>query len=165
MKQRRTTAEATAGSIVAPRVRRHRRPDGGYSLIEVVISVALSGVVVAPLMLGVVTAVRSSAMRNHDAVLETVMTNAADRVNRAPKQCDYSSFVRAAVLERGWAASTVSVQQFHFVPGTSATQAGTWSTGGCVGTSPTGAVQMVRMTITSPNSSTKRTLEVVKSDV
>jgi hypothetical protein len=43
---------------------------------------------------------------------------------------------------------------------------GTWMNGGCPnGVRPPGLVQMVRITVTSPDGRVTRTIQVVKSDV
>lgn len=145
--------------------------DAGFTLIEAVIVLALMVIVVLPIMTAVTTSVRASATNRAAAQVETAIVNAYDRVNRAPKRCDYTVFVQAAVLTQGWPADRASVQQQYYVPGASPAEAGTWMSGaaatpGCATTSPTdGLVQRVTITVTSLDGKVQRSIQVVKSDV
>ena len=162
---------------MANRVRyRHTRTgrageDRGFSLVEVVITVVLLGTVVVAIMSAVVTAIGASSTARSAARVETSIVNAADRINRAPKRCDYSIFAKAAVQIEGWDPSQATVTQQYYVPGAAASDAGTWATGrpntpGCSADEPTDLlVQRVTITITSPDGKVTRTIEVVKSDV
>ncbi len=145
--------------------------DSGFSLVETIISIALAGIVVVGTLSAVTTALTASSTSRSAANVETSLVNAADRVNRAPKRCDYSIYAQAAVQTQGWDPSTVSVSQQYYLPGVDPTAAGTWLTGpaastGCAGSTPTELlVQRVAISITSPNGQVTRTIEVVKSDV
>ncbi len=147
--------------------------DGGFSLIEVLISIVLIGLVVVPLLQAVSTSIVASSTSRSAAQVETALVNAADRVNRAPIHCDYTIYAQAAVQTQ-WgpdAGDRVVLTQFYYVPGANATQNGSWLEGipgtpACKnGTPSDGEVQKVRMTITSPDNKISRTIEVVKSDV
>ncbi|MDO8392199.1 MAG: prepilin-type N-terminal cleavage/methylation domain-containing protein [Actinomycetota bacterium] len=151
--------------------------DAGFSLAEIVVSIALMGVAVVPLMLAVITQVRVSSSTNTIADLETVLVNAADRVNRSGESCDYDVYVEAAALEHGWQPNqATAVYQYYDPvepdpadlvnhPG-SPIEAGTWINGACPGTQrPEGLVQRVTITVTSPDGQITRSLVVVKSDV
>ena len=149
------------------------RHDRGFSLVEVVIAIALVGMVVVPILRAVSTSIVASSTSRSAAQVETALVNAADRVNRAPVHCDYSVYAQAAVQTQ-WgpeAASRVTLTQYYYVPGASAAAAGAWVPGpagtpACeIGTPTDGIVQKVRIAITSPDNKVTRTIEVVKSDV
>ena len=104
-------------------------PDRGFSLVEIVIAIVLMGTVVVAVLNAVSTSVRASSVSRSAAQVETAVVNAADRVDRAPKRCDYTIYAQAAVQTEGWAAETASVTHEYYVPGSDATVAGTWQTG------------------------------------
>lgn len=159
--------------------RAHKRAgsssDGGYTFVEIVITVALLAVVVVPILNAVVTSIEASSRGRSAAQVETMVVNAADRVNRAPKACDYYTYARAAVVSRGWDASTVTkFEQAYYEPTLSGpaqidlSQPGGWVFGSsaCRLDEPSELeVQLVRIQITSPDGKVSRTIEVVKSDV
>lgn len=145
--------------------------DHGYSLVEIAVTITLIGIVVIGLMSAVFTSITASTTSRSAARVETVIVNAADRINRAPKKCDYSVYAKAAVQTEGWAADRASVVQEYYVPGATAADAGTWATGdalspGCKADEPTDLLlQRVTLTITSPDGKVTRSIQVVKSDV
>jgi len=145
-------------------VERVRDGDRGSSLVEVLMAVVLTAIAIVPLMGASWALVRNSA-RNSTQV-ETVINNAADRVNRAPAGCDYSIYVQAASMAEGWSPNQASATYKYFVPGVDAATQGSWSTGACPnGVRPAGLVQLVRVTVTSPDGIVTRSIQVVKSDV
>lgn len=152
-------------------VRHDRTNDRGASLIEIVIAVTLLATVLGALVSATTTGVRVSSEQRSSALVETAVVNAADRLNRAPKQCDYGIYVEAAVLSQGWAPDSVQLVQEYYVAGTSPTVAGSWATGdpatpGCPGAAPDDLlVQRVTLTITDPEDGVRRSIQVVKSDV
>lgn len=160
-----------AAADVSPPTRRSSRRDRGFSIVEVVISIVLLGTLVVASLNTVRTSVKASSVSRSAARVETAIVNAADRVNRAPKRCDYTIYAQAAVLTEGWSADRASVAQEYYVPGPDATTPGTWVVGpagspGCPGPSPTDLlVQRVTITITSPDGRVRRDIQVVKSDV
>ena len=95
------------------------RRDAGFSLVEIVISITLMGTVVVAIIGAVRTLVVASSVGREAAQVETVIVNAADRVNRAPKRCDYTVFVQAAVQSQGWQADSASVSHDRYVPAAS----------------------------------------------
>ena len=147
------------------------RRDRGFTLIEVVIAIALLGIVVVAMMEAARTSVKASSSSRQAAQVETAVVNASDRVNRAPKRCDYTVYAQAAVQTQGWSPATATVAHEYYVPGATARDAGSWQTGaagspGCAGQAPTDLlVQRVTITITSPEGDVRRTIQVVKSDV
>ena len=149
-----------------PDSHRSRRRDAGFSLVEIVISITLMGTVVVAIIGAVRTLVVASSVGREAAQVETVIVNAADRVNRAPKRCDYTVFVQAAVQSQGWQADSASVSHDRYVPAASPIGQGQWVPGACEIDSPTDLlVQRVTITITSPDGKVRRNIQVVKSDV
>ena len=144
-----------------------RDRDQGLGLVEVVVAVVLVGVAMIPLMLAALTTVEASSMRRTATRVETVLANAADRVNRAGETCaGYDVYVKAAALAEGWESTQASASYQHYVPGPAPTVAGTWEEGTCPGgVRPDGLVQLVTITVVSPDGKITRTMEVVKSDV
>ena len=140
--------------------------DGGYSLIEVLIALMLMGIAMVPILLAGVMSVKASAQSRSSAKVETVLANAADRVNRATGSCDYTVYVQAAALAAGWDASKASASYQWYSPADLPTQLGTWNAGACPnGTRADGLVQMVTISVQSPDGKASRSLTVVKSDV
>lgn len=145
--------------------------DEGFSLIEIVIVVMLMGLVITAVLSSVITSIATSSVSRLGARVETVIVNAADRVNRAPKSCDYAPYAQAAAQTEGWKTNTTTVVQEYLVPGATPTAAGTWQTGtGVTPACPNGTltdllVQRVSITVSSPNGRVSRFIQVVKSDV
>ncbi len=141
-------------------------PDDGFSIVEVIMTIVLMGIVLLPLMNAAITAVKSSSSSRRVAELQTVLLNAADRVNRAPVKCDYLVYVEAAAQTKGWAPEQATATYEWYQPGATAAVAGTWQPGACNGPTPTlNLVQRVTITMTSPEANVSRTIQVVKSDV
>lgn len=121
-------------------------------------------ILIAPLLSSVIAGIRASTNTSNMAQVETVLQNASDRVNRAPKKCDYSVYVRAAAQSVGWAATQASVTAPEvYVPAAAPTSVGTWAA--CTGTPKALDVQMMTITVTSPDGKVTRALKVVKSSV
>ena len=140
--------------------------DRGFSLVEVIMTIVLMGIVLVPLMNAAITAVKSSSSSRRIAELQTVLLNAADRVNRAPVKCDYLIYVQAAAQTKGWLPAQATATYEWYQPGASAAVAGTWQPGACNGPTPTlNLVQRVTIQMTSPEANVSRTIQVVKSDV
>lgn len=149
-----------------PPVRTDATTDRGNTLVEVIVAVTLIAVAVVPMMVASWTLVRSSSQGRARARVETVLGNAADRVNRAPEQCDYAIYAQAAVLAEGWSTSQVTATYEWYEPGASAQVQGTWHTGACPdGVRPDGLVQRVDIRVTSPDGAVSKSIQVVKSDV
>lgn len=145
--------------------------DRGFSFIEVLLAIVLIGIVVVPILKAVTLTIRASSVSRAAGQVETALVNAADRLNRAPLSCDYSMYAQAAVQTQGWSPEQVVLVQQYYVPAASVTVDGTWQQGtasspACQISTPTdGLVQRIRLTISSPDGSVRRTVEVVKSDV
>jgi type II secretory pathway pseudopilin PulG len=143
--------------------------DEGVTLVEVVLSIALLGIVVVPLLLAVSASIRSSNVSESAAQVETLLVNAVDRVNRAPRndfQCDVSSPIVAAVETVGWPTSSATIVQEYLDEPT-----GNWLSGtgnlACPDSTGfyNGIVQRITITITSPDERVSRTLQVVRGDI
>jgi Tfp pilus assembly protein PilV len=140
--------------------------DEGVSLIEVVAASAMMMIVVVPLGNAVLTSVQASSRSVENAKVITIAQNAADRVNRAGKSCDYAQYARAAATNEGWPASSVTVVQEHFVAASLPTQPGVWQNEACAdGVLGPMLVQRVRITVTGGEHGLSSTIDVVKSDV
>jgi Tfp pilus assembly protein PilV len=142
------------------------RRDAGFTLTEVIVAVTLMSTAIVPIMLAGLLTVRTSGQTRSLTRIDTVLANAADRVNRAPNSCDYSVYVQAAALAEGWAESQATVSYKYYSPAANAGSPGTWTSGACVnGVRTPGLVQMVTIGITNSDGNVLRTIQVVKSDV
>lgn len=147
------------------------RRDGGFTLVEVLITIALMATVVVAVLAAVQTNIVASSTSRAAARAESVIVNVADRINRAPKVCDYRIYAEAAVMTEGWDPSTVSIEQWHYAysgyhEGSIAQS--DWKSGACaVGltAAPELLVQKVSITVTTPDGKVTRKIELVKSDV
>ncbi|MEP7201933.1 MAG: hypothetical protein ABI894_04945 [Ilumatobacteraceae bacterium] len=130
-------------------------------------TIVLMGLVLVPLMNASIMAVKASSQSRRIAELQTVLLNAADRVNRANVKCDYLVYIQAAAQIKGWDPNQGSATYEYYRPSPSgAAVAGTWQTGACNGSTPTqNLVQRVTITMTSPEDNISRTIVMVKSDV
>ena len=142
--------------------------DEGFSLVEVVITIVLIGIVVIPLLIASASSVTASSHTREASETETVLQNAADRLNRAPAQCDYTPYIQAAVKAKGWDPALVTATYEYYTPGSTVLAAtpGTWLTGACptAGRTPM-LIQRVTITMFSPSHLVKQTIRVIKNDV
>ncbi len=138
--------------------------DSGFGLVETVVAITLMGIAVIPIMVAGMVSVRASAQTRMAAKVETVLGNAADRINRAAEGCDYHVYVEAAALSEGWDVSQAVATYQSYQPAASPTILGTWQPGACPG-GVRPAVQKVTITVISPDGKLQRTMQVVKSDV
>jgi Tfp pilus assembly protein PilV len=142
--------------------------DGGFSAVEILITLVLMGTVILPLIDAAWSSVKASATSREVAQIETVLQNAADRVNRAPTSCDYSLYVQAAAQAEGWDPSLATAGYQYYVPGASALAStpGSWASGACpIAGRTSRLIQMVTITVTTDRGLVTRTIKVVKSDV
>ena len=142
------------------------RRDAGFSLVELVITIALIGVAIIPIMVAAFALVKNSSYNRNATRVETVLSNAADRVNRAGGSCSYTDYYQAAVQSAGWDVDQVSVVYEWYEPGANATVAGTWhvDSDACPDEGYTDLlVQRITITLASPDGTVTRSVEVVKS--
>lgn len=159
------------------------RVDPGSTLIELVIAIALMGMVVTGVLGAMATSVTMSRMSDDQAKVEAVLGNAADRLTGyAYIPCPsggsdgfggYLPIVQAAAAAVGWDDSTVAISDIRFwSPGVSVAS-GSWvasnglSGGECneaASLTTSRTLQKVTITVSSPEGLV-RSLEVVKSNV
>ena len=118
-----STSEHTSG------VPNHTLSDQGFSVVELVVTIGILAVLIAPLMTAVIATIRASSTTRSLAQVQTVLQNAADRVNRAPKGCDYTIYAQAAAQSQGWSAGQATVVQSRYLPGTTPAVVGAWLAG------------------------------------
>jgi hypothetical protein len=153
--------------------RRRASSDAGNSLIEIVITIALMGVVIASILTAAGAAVGASARSRESGQVETALLNASDRVSRAPVKCEvggYQNYVDAAIAAwQGGGSASVSVRHFVYDSASGAFAAGSWSAASpeapCPAQATRSKVQMVTIRIVGPSGAVSRTMEVVKGDV
>jgi hypothetical protein len=161
-----------------PQERVVARADRGISLVEIVTAIALMGTLVVAILNAVTTSIKASSVSRDAAQVETVVVNAADRINRAPMRCDikgYTEYAVAAVRSQGWwtgegdeeyARAAKIVHEFYTTPPGDPDAPPAWQEGVCPADDlGKRVVQRVTVTITSPTNSVSRTIQVVKSDV
>lgn len=145
-----------------PRLRRRR--DGGFSFVEIVITITLMGVVVAPILVAVAASIRASTVSLAAAEVETVLVNAVDRVNRSPIldfKCDLTAPVVAAVETHRWPPTSATVGH-EYLDSSGAWQSDASGTACPAGVHHNGLVQRITVTITSPEDEVSRSLQVVR---
>ena len=137
-KVRKRNASAPAVPCTDPGTLHTERPDAertdaGFSLVEMVVTISLMGIAMIPIMIASWTLVKCAGMNRTATRVSTVLSNAADRVNRAPESCDYSVYLQAASLADGWGTDNVSAEYHYYVPGETAIASGSWQTSACPG--------------------------------
>ncbi len=149
--------------------RRHddERPSGdrGITLIEIVITITLLGVVIVPILAAVATSIRSSRVSEDAAQVETLLVNAVDRVNRATRDdfpCDLTKPVEAAIETVGWPVTSVRVDHAYLDVNENWVTESTACPGGSF---RNGIVQRITITITSPDEGLTRSLQVIRGDI
>lgn len=149
------------------RRRADRRRDHGFTYVETVITIVLTGIVVLPILAAVRSSIEAASLSREAAEVETVLINAADRVSRADRfalpelKCDLSGPAEKAASVHGWDASTVHVDYAYWDRTLPGFVAGEACPGGVF---ESGLVQRVTITVTSPNLDVTRSLEVIKGD-
>lgn len=145
------------------------RADAGFSLVEMVVTVTLMGVAMMPILIAALSLVKTSSYNRNATKVETVLANAADRLNRATESCqtaNYQGVLEAALAVPKWPAELVTAEYSYFVPGPTVSDVGTWSTGLCPpNVLAKDLVQMVKITVTSPDGTIHRSMQVVKSKI
>jgi Tfp pilus assembly protein PilV len=145
--------------------RSRRRRDSGFSFVEVVITISLMGIVVAPILAAVAASIRASSVSLMSAEVENVLVNAIDRVNRAPREdykCDLTGPVKAAVEVHGWLPSSAVVGH-EYLDASGTWQSDVTGTACPGGNFQNGLVQRITVTITSPSNDVSRSLQVLRS--
>jgi len=65
---------------------RHRRDEGGFSLVEVVVAVLILGIAVVALVTALLDSVDASTVHQHEAVSDTVLRNYVEAIHAAVQQ-------------------------------------------------------------------------------
>jgi prepilin-type N-terminal cleavage/methylation domain-containing protein len=163
-----TQAGTCTGERAATRRPASRR-DGGFTFVELMVTIVLMGTIVVALLAATQALIMSSRTNREAAAVESALLAVAEQIERAPRdsyQCeaDLRPLVFAAAeVKLGLAADEVE----HFVETGFQHLAGdTWTDGACPlsGFQPN-LVQRIHITITSPDNGLRRTLEVIKGDV
>jgi prepilin-type N-terminal cleavage/methylation domain-containing protein len=141
--------------------------DHGFSLVEMVVTISIMSIALVPLMFGALVLVRASSAGRNATKVETVLNNAADRVNRAGENCGgYDNYLEAAAASQLWSADQVTATYQYFEPGDTAADDGTWHAGICPeGVQAIDLVQLVTISVTAPDGKLTRTIQVVKSKI
>lgn len=157
-----------------------KRRDRGSSLIEVVIAVALMGVVISGVFGAMWSAIHLSKFSDDQAKVEAVLGSAADRLANyayipCPTNISYGGYlpiIQAAAGTVDWPSSTVALTGMYFWNPTSPAS-GTWLVTNALSVTECNetaslttarTLQRIQFTVTSPSGYAK-TLEVVKSNV
>jgi hypothetical protein len=139
-----------------------------------VITIVLMGTVLIAVMNASIGGIKASSAANDVAQIETVLQNAADRVNRAGhNRCDYDQYIKAAVQAVQpvhWDPDLATASYRWYQAGADATKPGSWETApdgkACkIPGVPGNEIQLVIIKITNPKGTVSRTIQVVKSDV
>lgn len=137
-----------------------RPRDLGATFVEIVVAIVLIGIVVVGILTAVRTSIKASSTAYQAGQIETVLLNAADRVDRTVlRDCDYQAEADAATSEPGWTFVVLAEKLIASPTGNPATD---WQP--C--SVPNGAFDVERVTITATNPTGRitRTITVVKSD-
>jgi type II secretory pathway pseudopilin PulG len=137
--------------------------DRGFTFVETVLTIVLIGIVVVPVLAAVRGAVQVSRTSKDAAEIQTVLINAADRVQRADgTECDYTSYAQNAAATAGWPTSDIEVSQEYL-----RVSDGTWVEGSaCPDGDPAQRVaSRITITASSSDGALRRSIQVVKTDV
>jgi len=165
---------------------RRRRPgdtiaetDDGYTLVEVLVSLALMGLVISSILPAMWSAVRVSRFSDTQAKVEAVLGSAVDRVSNygwhpCPETDSLGGYAAkaknaAAIFE--WPSSTVEVLDVQYWD----TSSKTWSTTDPVSAADCGrtvisitkerTLQKVTIRVTSPDGEQTNELDLVMGDI
>ena len=158
-----------------------RHADAGFSLVELIVAIALMGIATTSVLGGLWTATSASNITNDKAKVEAVIASAADRLTgwgylpcpAADAGGGYLPIVQAAAGTVGWPATTVTILDIGYWSPTS-DSTGSWvaqnGLGGtecnqAVGLSTARTLQRITLRVAAPDGRTVRQLQVVKNDV
>ncbi len=159
--------------------RQDRRHDAGYTLIEVLVSLALMGIVVSSIMPAMWTAVRVSRISDKQAKVEAVLGSAVDRVsNYGWHPCPetdstggYAAKAKNAAAIFEWPTSTVQViwVQYWDIATKSWTSTNPVPAADCgrtvISITKERTLQKVSIQVTSPDGEETNQLELVMGDI
>jgi type II secretory pathway pseudopilin PulG len=159
--------------------RERNEPDRGATLVEVLVSVVLLGMVVSSILPAMWAAIRVSRVSDEQARVEAVLGSAVDRVSNygwhpcpeADAAGGYESKARNAAAIFDWPASTVDIVRIQYWD----TSTRTWSDtnpvpdGDCTRTviaiTKERTLQKVTIRVTSPSGDDSNQVDVVVGDI
>jgi hypothetical protein len=133
--------------------------DRGSSFIEVVVTLTLTGMIVAAILTAVQASVKSSSTNYEAAQIETVLLNASDYVHRAEATCAYDA-VAAKAAPSDW---SIAVTVENLVDEPTGDAGADWVP--CTGDVAAFDVQRVTISATDPTTGITRSMTVVRSHV
>lgn len=152
------------------------RKDGGYTLVEMLVSIVLMGTIVLAIMGGMWAVVRASAQNDQRAKIGAVLGAAGDGISNyryiACPEVDqgYEEFGQKAAASVGWPLSSVAIIDYQYWnPDT-----GTWDDNNSiqgsdcnpnVGLTTSKTLQKLTIRATSPGGDYSATIDIVKSDI
>jgi prepilin-type N-terminal cleavage/methylation domain-containing protein len=154
--------------------RRPPRDDDGYTLIEVILAVAIMGITFVAVLSGIATTVVTARVHRDQADVSTVLVSASERVKAAAyvpgaTSATYLGAAQTAPsLPAGWTSSVIvipavdsvtSLQNPLFWDGTTF-QATPFDNP--LGTPPVIPLQQIKITVTSPDNRAVQSMYVVK---
>ncbi|MEJ7583292.1 MAG: type II secretion system protein [Acidimicrobiales bacterium] len=91
--------------------------EGGFALIEILVSVAILGIAFVAILGGLATAINTSELHRQQAEVDAVLVSAVEGLKAletgvpcaGPTEPAYLDIVRAAATAEGWPGSTVSI--------------------------------------------------------
>ena len=143
--------------------RSDRSDEGGSTLIEVMIAVAILGIAVVTILGAMTTGMMASFGHRQQANAGDVLLSAVERVKTAPyvtcaAPTDYLSAAQGVTLPTGggWTASAVAIPSISYWAKDGSFQAT------CPTTSPFMRLELVTVAVTSPDGATTEQLSVLK---
>lgn len=153
---------------------RHTR-DRGFTLIENVVAVVLTGLIAVSLMTAMWTLMRLSRLNNTQADLEAVLGGSVDALavvdyEPCPTLDTYEQFAQQGAQSVGWPISTVQVTGIKYWDPFIGNWSGTNTLSGadCSGgqfLSTSKSMQLIEVTATHPDGSYSRTVETIITDL
>lgn len=140
--------------------------EGGYSLIEVLVAIAILGIAVVTLVTALAASIVGSDRHNQQANVESVLGSAVEKVKSpavahvtcaSPSTATYVTAAQAAATSQSWSASSVQITNVEYWDGA------TFGTT-CYDDPAHGnlALQRITVAVTNPGGRADQTLAFVK---
>jgi prepilin-type N-terminal cleavage/methylation domain-containing protein len=169
----------TAPIDACPRDRAVRSRDDGFTLTEILVTIALMGITVVSVMVGLRTTIGATVIDRDHAVSFTWLQAASDEIYRAPRvSCTsgqaaaisaYDAAAKAAPRPPAWDGTSASIRVINveFLGKTGVDADFEWDKAFCFeGAAYAGSplyTQRVSIETTAPNGTSRKTLQMVKS--